>query len=109
MFINPHPSEYAPNETEKLIQISENPYQLKPPINRLKRTEVQAVISSIHPKKSPGYDLITTKELLTIGIQYLTQLFNGVLLIGHFPAQWKVAQIILILKPGKPLHELASY
>jgi hypothetical protein len=37
-----------------------------------------------------------------IGIKYLTQLFNAVLLKGYFPAQWKVAQIILILKPGKP-------
>jgi hypothetical protein len=31
------------------------------------------------------------------------------LLIGHFPAQWKVAQIILLSKPGKPPNESASY
>jgi hypothetical protein len=31
------------------------------------------------------------------------------LLIGYFPAQWKVAQTILILKPGKPPNELTSY
>jgi hypothetical protein len=43
-----------------------------------------------------------------IGIKYLTQLFNAVLLKGYFPTQWKVAQIILILKPGKP-NELTSY
>jgi hypothetical protein len=30
------------------------------------------------------------------------------LLRGYFPAQWKVAQIILILKPGKPPNELTS-
>jgi hypothetical protein len=36
------------------------------------------------------------------GIQYLTQLLNVVLLKGYFPAQWKVAQIILISKPGNP-------
>jgi hypothetical protein len=34
---------------------------------------------------------------------------NAVLLKGYFPAQWKVAQIILILKPGKPPNELTSY
>jgi hypothetical protein len=28
------------------------------------------------------------------------------LLAGYFPAQWKVAQIILILKPGKLPNEL---
>jgi hypothetical protein len=108
----PHPSEHAPDETEEFIQMLENPYQLEPPINRLKSTEVQAVINRIHPKKSPGYDLIIGKifkQLPTIGIQYLTQLFNASLLKRYFPAQWKVAQIILILKPGKPAHELASY
>jgi hypothetical protein len=47
--------------------------------------------------------------LPTIGIKCLTQLFNAVLLKGYFPAQWKVAQIILILKPGKPPNELTSY
>jgi hypothetical protein len=47
--------------------------------------------------------------LTVIGIKYFTQLFNAVLLKGYFPAQWKVAQIILILKPGKPPNELTAY
>jgi hypothetical protein len=47
--------------------------------------------------------------LLIIGIKYLTQLFNAVLLKAYFPAKWKVVQIILILKPGKPHNELTSY
>jgi hypothetical protein len=44
-----------------------------------------------------------------IGIKYLTQLFNAILFNGYFPAQRKVARIILILKPGKPPNELTSY
>jgi hypothetical protein len=58
-----------------------------------------------------GYNLITgiIKELPIIGIKYPTQLFNAVLLKGYFPAQWKVAQILLILKTGKPPEELTSY
>jgi hypothetical protein len=44
-----------------------------------------------------------------IGIKYLAQLLNAVVLKGYFPAQWKVTQIILILKPGKPPNELTSY
>jgi hypothetical protein len=56
-------------------------------------------------QKSPGYDPVTgkiLKELPAIGIQYMynTQLFNAVLLKGCFQAQWKVAQIMLIPKPG---------
>jgi hypothetical protein len=31
------------------------------------------------------------------------------MLKGHFPAQWKVAQIILILKPGKPPNDPTSH
>jgi hypothetical protein len=94
------------------MQLLETPYQLKPPINCLKRAEVQEVINSLNPKKSSGYDLITgkiLKELPIIGIKYLTQLFNAILLKGYFPAQWKVAQILFNLKPGKPFKELTSY
>jgi hypothetical protein len=29
--------------------------------------------------------------------------------LGYFPAHWKVAQIIIILKPRKPPNELTSY
>jgi hypothetical protein len=39
----------------------------------------------------------------------LTQLFNAILLLNYFPTQWNVTQIILILKPGKPPHDLSSY
>jgi hypothetical protein len=79
----------------------------RPPTN----SNHQEVINSLTHKKSSGYDLITgkiLKELPIIGIKHLTQLLNVVLLKGYFPAQWKVTQIILILKPRKP-HELTSY
>jgi hypothetical protein len=85
---------------------------IKPPINRLKRAEDQKVINGPNPKKSSDNDLIPGeifKELPIIGIKYLTQLLNAVLLTGYLPAQWKFAQIILISKPGKPPNELTSY
>jgi hypothetical protein len=103
--------ENEPEEEEALMQLLEIPYQFEPPINRLKRAEGQEVINSLNSKKSSGHDLITDKilkELLIIRIKYLTQLFNAVLLKGYCPAQWKVAQINLILKPGKPPNELTS-
>jgi hypothetical protein len=49
------------------------------------------------------------KELPDIRIRAITQIFNSVLRIGYFPGQWKVSQIIAILKPGKPAEELTSY
>jgi hypothetical protein len=78
----------------------------------LQIAEVQEFISNQNPKKLSGYDLITgkiLKELLIIGIKYLTLLFSAVLFKGYFPVQWKVSQVILILKAGKPPNELTSY
>jgi hypothetical protein len=37
---------------------------------------------------------------LPVGIKYITQLFSAVFIKVYFPAQWKVARIILVLKPG---------
>jgi hypothetical protein len=68
-------------------------------------------INSFNSKKTSGYDLITVlilKSLPPIGIKYLTQLFNSALFLRYFPDQWKVAQIILLLKPGKPPYGLQS-
>jgi hypothetical protein len=68
-----HPSEISPVEEEALIHYLETPYQLDPPLNRLLRSEVHAVVKNLNPKKSPGYDLITGKilqEVPVVGIQY---------------------------------------
>jgi hypothetical protein len=85
---------------------------VEPPINRLKRDEVQEVINSLNPEKSSDYDLINCKiikELPTMGMKFHTLLFTALLLKGYFPAQWEVAQIILIVKPGKPNELTSSY
>jgi Ser/Thr protein kinase RdoA (MazF antagonist) len=59
----PYPSENEPEEEEALTHLLETPYQLEPPINRLKRSDVQEVVNSLKTKKLPGYDLITGKIL----------------------------------------------
>jgi hypothetical protein len=77
---------------ETLIQLLEAPYQLESSLNRLTSAAVREVITSLNPKKASGYDLITgkiLKELLPIGIKYLTQLFSAILLTRYFPSQWK--------------------
>jgi hypothetical protein len=88
-----HPTENKPEEEETLTQL------------------LETAINTLTAKKSPGYELITSKilkELSIIGIKYLTQLFHAILLKGLFPAQWKVVQIILTPKSGKPPNELTS-
>jgi hypothetical protein len=49
------------------------------------------------------------KELSKKGITYLIQIYNAVLWTAYFPQTWKVDQIILIPKPGKPTEDLSSY
>jgi hypothetical protein len=58
-----HPSENEPEEEGALIKLLETSYQLEPPINRLKRAEVQEVINSLNPKKSSSCNLVTGKIL----------------------------------------------
>uniref|UniRef100_A0A1B6KCY8 Reverse transcriptase domain-containing protein n=1 Tax=Graphocephala atropunctata TaxID=36148 RepID=A0A1B6KCY8_9HEMI len=36
-------------------------------------------------------------------------IFNAVLRLEYYPSQWKVANIVVIPKPGKPAHEVTSY
>jgi len=55
--------------------------------------------------KKADYDLITNQilqKLSEIEIKYISQLYNAILRRGFFPSQWKIAQIIMIQKPGKP-------
>ena len=82
------------------------------PITPVTLNQVTDIIWSLNTKKSPGYDLITAKvlkELPTIGIKFISYIFNAVLRLHHFPVQWKIAQVILILKPGKPPQYPSSY
>jgi hypothetical protein len=49
------------------------------------------------------------KEMPRKGIVHVTTICSPVIRREYFPAQWKVAQIIMIQKPGKPLEEASSY
>ncbi|KMQ90710.1 reverse transcriptase [Lasius niger] len=109
----PSPSEISQEEENTLIRTLEEPYQLESSLNKITKGEVFNIIKkNIDPKKTPGYDLITGKilqELPNEGFIFLTQLFNAILRTNFFPPQWKVAEIIMIPKPGKPPEEAKSY
>ena len=82
------------------------------PIKTFTATEVRAAINRLHSTKAPVYDPITgeiLKQLPTAGISAITYTFNSILRTGYFPGQWKVSQIITILKPGKPAEDVQSY
>ena len=63
-------------------------------------------------KKTPGLDAVSAqmlKELPRAGILFLLNLYNAILRQSYIPKSWKLAKIILIPKPGKPLESVASY
>ena len=93
------------NDTQ-IVNIEENH------INNIKMKEVYKIIKNLKTKKAPGYDNINgkmLKELPPKAFRFITILINSIFRISHFPAQWKVAQIILIPKPGKAAEFVTSY
>jgi hypothetical protein len=47
------------------------------------------------------------KELPRKGIVHLMAICYAIIRTGYYPIQWKVAQIIMTPKPGKPANEVA--
>ena len=87
------------------------PRQMALPVKKIRINEVKNVIQ-IDPKKAPGYDLfngIILKELSHKGPRAITQIYNAVLQTEYFPCQWKMGQIIMIVKPGKNPSDITSY
>lgn len=59
-----------------------------------------------------GYDLITgeiLKKLPRKGIVKLTNLVNASFRLKYVPMCWKVAEVIMIPKPGKQVNVVTSY
>ena len=103
---------FQPNEVESDIETTIEQRE-ETPIKCFSPKEVKRTIQEeLDPSKAPGHDLITTRMLQEIprkGIVMLTQIFNAILRLRHFPRDWKVAKIIMLPKPGKQLEDCKSY
>lgn len=100
------------NCEDNIHETLEAPYQMSLPVKSVKLSEIKKIIKTVNPNKAPGFDLITgriLKELPEKVVRLITIIFNAILRVGYFPDQWKVAQIIVVPKPGKPLHDVTSY
>lgn len=107
----PYPST-EPEAEREIRAYLETPLQMSLPIQAFTTYEIEKAIQNLPPHKAPGHDLITGEVLKKLPKKakiLITSIFNAVLRIGHYPSQWKVAQIILIPKPGKPTHDVSSY
>jgi hypothetical protein len=108
------PNELPQNEDleTEINKALKEPPQITQPIKFLTPKEIQNIMQAdLNLRKAPGYDLITRrilKEMPRKGIVHLTTICNAIIRTGYFPVQWKVAQITMIPKPGKPLEEASS-
>ena len=74
--------------------------------------EINYVIKQLHPRKAPGPDNITVqmiRELSTPGLKILLYILNATLRLEYWPTKYKLAKIIMLLKPAKPPTDVASY
>lgn len=112
-FANHLEKTFQPNEEQEDIPDLEIPIQEEVEIRHTSPKEVISEIKeNINPKKAPGFDLITgevLKQLPRKAILKLTHLINAAFRLKYVPRLWKVAEVIMILKPGKPPHEVTSY
>ena len=71
--------------------------------------EVRRVVASLPLNKSPGPDKVSArilKDCLPVILSPLTEIINCSILTSTFPAKWKEAKVIPILKDGD--HEEAA-
>lgn len=81
-------------------------------IPRITLRDVEKEIARLKNRKANGPDQISNrslKHLPTVGVQFITDIYNACLRLSYFPKSWKMATIITIRKPGKPARETASY
>lgn len=107
---------FTPNSCEDtpeyIQQFLKQTHQLDLPIKKFTKAEVSKVIQNLKLNKAPGYDLITAKTLKELpkeGRDFVTYIFNACLTRCFVPPQWKVAQITMVQKPGKPENDVKSY
>lgn len=101
-----------PAHNEDVLKFLESPIQMCPPLKCVSPKEIMHEIRHLKEGKAPGYDQIDAtllKHLPKKGIMLLTAIFNACLRLSYFPSQWKIAQVVMILKPGKPAQETSSY
>ena len=69
-------------------------------------------IRELKAKAAPGPDGITNGDIKNLGArarEMWRRTFEIALRMGLFPQEWKVATVVMIIKPNKPRDESTSY
>lgn len=94
----------------ELVDLDPNEHLEIKPISQQELVDI--IRYKIKNKKAPGLDKITgeiLKQLPGKAAAKLVKIFNAALTLGHIPKPWKVAEVIVIPKAGKPLDLASSY
>lgn len=103
--------QFSPNRTpdinwESRVERQERRITELPSNNQLTPTsprKIKEIIASVGNHKTPGHNDISTLSVkhlpLTGQINELTNIINGIFRLQVFPAQWKIATVIMIRKP----------
>lgn len=73
---------------------------------------IKTIKNEINCKKAPGFDYITGEILKNLPrkvIVKIKHIVNACFNLRYVPKLWKVAQVIMIPKPGKPVDQCTSY
>ena len=73
---------------------------------------IKEIIKNLSSKKAPGFDLITAEVLVQLPdniFEAITKIINACFRLKYIPSIWKVAEVIMVPKPGKPPTEVSSY
>jgi hypothetical protein len=100
---NPDVDNYFTVRTEQTV----NDFLKQPMKDRVKPTnhsEISWIFRHLKPRKASGPDGIQNiilQHLPRLVFKFIAKIFNRSLELSYFPAQWKVAKIIMLPKPGK--------
>ncbi|GFX42257.1 probable RNA-directed DNA polymerase from transposon X-element [Trichonephila clavipes] len=111
---NTRPNNYNSTIDSDVTSTLENFFSSPPsiPISPTNPLEVSDYIKKLKIRKTPGKDNITNKMIRNFSLKaliILTYLINKILILRHFPQNWKIAVIFPIKKPGKNSNLAQSY
>jgi len=103
---------FTPNEGNDNLPTNENWLDRHKRIPKVTSKEVTDEIRRMKTRKSPGFDLITAEVLRKLPmkcIDKIVHIINRCFQLRYVPIHWKVAEVIMLPKPGKPSHLVSSY
>jgi len=114
-FANHLTNVFQPNPATSAFTLPTLPYERQlqhEPIEFRPKEIVNIIKNQLNPKKFPGCDHITPKMIIELpycAVCTITQLFNAIGNLKHYPVRWKKSIIIIIAKPGKDHTISTSY